>query len=233
MKEPDKELLAEQLTYYRARAPEYDRWWYRTYEYVLPPERKAEWDEEVARLEVAIDEMAPQGDVLELACGTGLWTERLARHATHITAIDGSPEALALNRARLSHAPVDYVEADLFAWHAESTYDVVFFSFWLSHIPAAEFEDFWSRIAGALRPGGRAIFIDNRWGDGTASASTALSTSGVQTRDLSDGRTYRIVKLYYEPGELAARLRDVGWESDARASGRSFIYGSARPSPNL
>src|SRR2546425_7346726 len=144
MNERDEELLSEQLTYYRARAPEYDRWWHRTEQYVLPPERKAEWDEEVARLEAAIDEMAPRGDVLELACGTGLWTERLARHATHITAADGSPEALALNRARLGDADIDYVEADLFAWRPDATYDVVFFSFWLSHVPAAAFADFWT-----------------------------------------------------------------------------------------
>lgn len=230
MKEPDKELLSEQLTYYRARAPEYDRWWYRTEQYVLPPERKAEWDEEVVRLEAAIDEMAPQGDVLELACGTGLWTERLARHATRITAVDGSREAMALNRARLADAAVDYVEADLFSWRPDGAYDVVFFSFWLSHVPAEEFADFWAMVGGALRPGGRAIFIDNRWGDGTASASPAVRTSGVEKRDLSDGSTYRIVKLYSEPAELAARLRDVGWDGDVRASGRSFIYGSARPS---
>jgi SAM-dependent methyltransferase len=232
MKDGDKELLSEQLTYYRARAPEYDRWWYRTEQYVLPPERKAEWDEEISRLEAAIDEMAPHGDVLELACGTGLWTERLSRHARHITAVDGSPEALALNRARLGDAAVDYVEADLFAWRPDAAYDVVFFSFWLSHVPTAAFAEFWATVGGALRPGGRAIFIDNRWGDATASASEAARMGDVETRDLSDGRTYRIVKLYYEPEELATRLRDVGWDSDVRASGRSFIYGSARPSAN-
>src|SRR5207237_10484077 len=139
----------------------------------------------------------------------------------HITAVDGSPEPLALNRARLGHADIDYVEADLFSWRPAVAYDVVFFSFWLSHVPTTAFADFWAMVGNGLRPGGRAIFIDNRWGDGTAPAIAARPTSEVRTRDLSDGRTYRVVKLYYEPTELAARLGEVGWDSDVRVSGRS------------
>ena len=42
---------------------------------------------------------------------------------------------LEINRIRTARADVEYVVADLPAWVPESSYDVVFFSFWLSHVP--------------------------------------------------------------------------------------------------
>jgi protein-L-isoaspartate O-methyltransferase len=45
----------------------------------------------IARL---IAGMRPTGHVLETACGTGLWTEALARLADTVTAIDAAPEVL-------------------------------------------------------------------------------------------------------------------------------------------
>jgi ubiquinone/menaquinone biosynthesis C-methylase UbiE len=36
--------------------------------------------------------------VLELAGGTGIWTEQLARDAVELTVVDASPEMLAMNR---------------------------------------------------------------------------------------------------------------------------------------
>ena len=43
-----KKILDEQLTYYRARAPEYDEWFMRTGRYDRGPEHSAEWFSEVA-----------------------------------------------------------------------------------------------------------------------------------------------------------------------------------------
>jgi trans-aconitate methyltransferase len=65
----------------------------------------------------ACDAPASAGDVLELACGTGLWTQRLAPHAASLTAIDGSPEMLERCRARVNDPGVRYVTADL-SWRA-------------------------------------------------------------------------------------------------------------------
>src|SRR5207244_11771731 len=81
----------------------------------------------------------PVGRVLELACGTGLWTGRLAAHADHVTAVDAAPEALEIARMKVSAVNVDYVEADVFAWEPDRRYDVCFFSFWLSHVPGERF----------------------------------------------------------------------------------------------
>ena len=42
-----------------------------------------------------VDDLRPEGDVLELACGPGGFTRELARHARSLTAVDGSPRMLA------------------------------------------------------------------------------------------------------------------------------------------
>jgi hypothetical protein len=74
----DEEVLAEQRAYYQARAPEYDEWWQRRGRYDRGSEDAAEWDRQVAQVVAALDSLGATGDVLEIAGGTGWWTERLA-----------------------------------------------------------------------------------------------------------------------------------------------------------
>src|SRR5581483_4057066 len=153
-------LLAEQRRYYRERAPEYDDWWFRRGRYAHDPQHVRDaWFADQRELEHALDAFAPRGEVLELAAGTGLWTRHLVRHAARVTAVDASPEVLALNRARVDASNVNYVVADLFTWQPAQTYDVCFFGYWLSHVPDARFAAFWQLVAQALRPSGRVFLI--------------------------------------------------------------------------
>ncbi|MGI8492143.1 MAG: class I SAM-dependent methyltransferase [Acidimicrobiales bacterium] len=131
----DDDLLEEQRTFYRARAPGYDEWWQRRGRYDRGPEHALEWDRQVAVAQDALDAFGPTGDVLELAGGTGWWTQRLAGSADHLTVVDSSPEVLEINRQRVAREGVTYVVADLFEWRPKRAFDVVFFSFWLSHVP--------------------------------------------------------------------------------------------------
>ena len=80
--------LAEQARYYRERASEYDDWWFRRESYDNGPEANARWFANVAEAHAALERFRPAGDILELACGTGLWTERLAGHAASMTAVE-------------------------------------------------------------------------------------------------------------------------------------------------
>src|ERR1700727_14402 len=140
--------LEQQLDYYRARAGEYDDWWFRTGRYDRGAEANAAW----------FAGFGACGNVLELACGTGLWTRHLAASADQLTAVDGAPEVLVINRARTEAlgASVTYVEADLFSWEPpRHAFDACVFAFWLSHVPEERFVPFWTMVAAALRPGGR------------------------------------------------------------------------------
>nr|WP_299411643.1 class I SAM-dependent methyltransferase [Acaryochloris sp. IP29b_bin.148] len=89
----------------------------------------------MSEVEVALQTAAPSGNILELSCGTGLWTQHLAPLATKLIAVDASPEVIALNRQRVSSVSVKYVVADLFNWTPNQKFDFVFFGFWLSHVP--------------------------------------------------------------------------------------------------
>src|SRR5208283_4475857 len=110
---PGDDILQNQIDYYRARAGEYDEWWLRTGRYDRGAELNARWRAEVASVEAALDAWlsarAP-GNLLELACGTGLFTRHLARRVPRVTAVDASPEVLSLNRDRVAGAGrVEYV----------------------------------------------------------------------------------------------------------------------------
>ncbi len=152
-------LLAEQARYYRERACEYEDWWFRRGRYDHGAEANARWFSDVAEAHAALESFKPTRDILELACGTGLWTERLIRDATSVTAVDGSPEMLELCRGRVGDSCVSYVRADLFGWEPKRTYDVCFFGFWLSHVPEGRFEAFWAKVRRAVGSDGRVFFV--------------------------------------------------------------------------
>jgi demethylmenaquinone methyltransferase/2-methoxy-6-polyprenyl-1,4-benzoquinol methylase len=226
-------LLADQVAYYRARAPEYDAWWFRTGRFDRGSDNNAAWHADVAIVEQAVDAMladARPRSVLELACGTGLFTRRLAPHAKTVAAVDASPEVIAINRSRVAAPNVRYIEADLFAWRPEARYECVFMSFWLSHVPHARFAAFWSMVRDALAPGGFAYVVDSAH-DPTSTAANHPAPdrdAGVVTRLLDDGREFRIVKIFYDPATLVARLRSVGFEARIGQTARYFIYGDVR-----
>ena len=152
----------QQLDYYRARAAEYDQWWLRQGRYDRGAVLNAQWFADASVVSSALSAFYPAGRVLEFACGTGIWTEQLLPFAAHLTALDGSPEMLAINAARLRSSLVRYVEADLFQWQPTEQFVTVFFGFWLSHVPPERFAEFWQLVRSCLAPGGRVFFVDSR-----------------------------------------------------------------------
>jgi trans-aconitate methyltransferase len=203
-------LLAEQIAYYRARAPVY------LDEAVtaLAVETAAE------ELRAALDAFAPSGDILELACGPGTWTQALLRHAGSVTAVDAAPEMLEIARRSVQDPRVRFIEADIFSWKPDCRYDVVFFGFWLSHVPPERFRSFWSLVEECLAPSGRVFFIDDAY-----RTPNELVDGATVRRRLSDGSEHRLVKTPHEPLSLQALLSELGWEIEVRAP--SPRYGNA------
>lgn len=224
-------LIEQQKEYYRARAGEYDEWFLRQGRYDRGPEHRAQWFAEVEEVRAALERFNPAGRVLELACGTGWWTEQLVRWADEVTAVDASPEVLELNRIRVSDPKVRRVQADLFQWLPErGAYDAVFFSFWLSHVPPELFKPFWTMVRIALKPGGRAFFVDSlRTVESTAKDHVLPDQDVVLERKLNDGRRFNIYKVFYNPAGLEARLTTVNWYGDVHGTENFFLYGSAKP----
>jgi trans-aconitate methyltransferase len=203
-------LLAEQIAYYRAIAAEYD-------DHAL---HETGGDELLA----AIDSFRPAGQVLELACGSGLWTQELLRHAGGLTAVDAAQEMLSIASHRVSDPRVRFVQADLFGWRPERRYDVVFFSFWLSHVPLERFEAFWSMVADCLEPAGRVFFIDDAYR--TPDELIEGPSSSTIRRLTGEGAPYRIVKAPHTPVDLERRLAMLGWRIEVTPTAGPFFWGA-------
>jgi SAM-dependent methyltransferase len=223
--------LAEMVDYYRARAAEYDEWFYRRGRYDRGPEANALWHAEVEEVRAALDGFGIEGDVLELAGGTGIWTEHLLRTARSVTVVDASPEMLAINRARIHSDRVRYIQADLFGWRPDRSYHGVFFAFWLSHVPTERLDSFLQMVAGALRSGGKIFLVDSRREPTSTARDHKLPESDTQmlTRRLNDGREFRIVKNFLQPDELVDRAARAGLELVVHETGTYFLYGMGSP----
>jgi demethylmenaquinone methyltransferase/2-methoxy-6-polyprenyl-1,4-benzoquinol methylase len=213
------DLVGEQKRYYAERAREYDDWWYRRGRYELEPEALERWQADAAEAEAALASFARDSSVLELAAGTGIWTRKLVRLADRVVAVDANAETLALNTS-----DAELVQADVLEWKPAERFDLVFFSFWLSHVPDETFDEFWTGVRSALVPDGRVFLVDSGAGD---TAHTGTDQDGwEETRTLADGRSFRIVKRRWSPDELAERVRPLGFELDLRdTTNGHFLYG--------
>jgi SAM-dependent methyltransferase len=217
-----EEFIAAQRAYYDERAPDY-------LVTTKPSDRAFRgWLPGALRIEL-IDSFAPTGDVLELACGSGESTQDLVRHARTLTCVDGSPRMIERNRSEVGDPRVRYVLADLFAWTPDRTYDEVYFSSWLSHVPLDRFDAFWDLVRRCLAPGGRVAFLDEDDRGGLFEPTTLKEGVSVAERTLDDGRAFDIVKVFWRPDELEERLRASGWDITVRPVGEIFLWGTGRP----
>lgn len=225
-----RSALEEQIEYYRARASEYDQWYLRQGRYDRGAELNERWFAEDRVVLESLRASQPGGSILELACGTGIWTARLAPHARELLAVDASPEVIAINRDRLRSSNVTYVQADLFDWVPPMQFDFVFFGFWLSHVPPERFEAFWALVHRALKPDGRFFFTDSRYEQTATAKDHRLPDRAATrlTRRLNDGREFQIYKIYYEAEALQARLAQLGWQAAVTQTANYFIYGAGR-----
>lgn len=200
---------------YRARAPEYG---------VTVRVDEISGPELLAGLK----EFPPRGEVLQLACGSGMWIRVLAQRASQVTAIDPSPKALKVAAWRIRDEPirdrVRFEEGDIFAWEPDQRYDVAFFSACLSYVPPKQFGRFWEFVADCLKPAGRVFFIDQL--PLAAAQERALPEALAPTMEqfLKTGERYRAIKVFYEPDELQDRLAQLGWRVEIHPVGPRLFY---------
>ncbi|MGH2479333.1 MAG: class I SAM-dependent methyltransferase [Ktedonobacteraceae bacterium] len=220
-------VLDEMRTYYRERANEYDEWFYRQGRYDRGAQSNALWFAEADKVFNALARFDMQGELLELAPGTGIWTERLLKTASSITALDASNEMIAISRAKVNSERVTYEQADLFSWQPSRLYDGIFFGFWLSHVPLERLDTFLAMLAAALRPCGKIFFVDGRREPTSTASNHQLPGVGEQlmTRKLNDGRAFEIVKNYYDPVALTARFAQHGLNVTVKETATFFLFG--------
>ena len=223
----DNSLVNQQIAYYQARASEYDEWFLRKGRYDRGTKWNQQWFQEVEQVRNSLDRFKAEGNILELACGTGLWTQQLLRHAQNITAVDAVEEVIKLNQQRLQSSKVKYIQANIFTWRPEEQYDVVFFGFWLSHVPSQYFEPFWQMVRQALKSRGRVFLVDSKYEPTSTAKDHHLGEvqAGTVKRLLNDGREYQIVKIFYECEQLEKMLNRMGWNMKVEETPHYFLFG--------
>jgi SAM-dependent methyltransferase len=190
-------LRASLLDYYGGRAREYERIYQK-------PERQAD----LTTLTILLQNGVAGEDVLEIACGTGYWTERLAPVARSICAVDAAPEALELARGKQYPSRVRLEQADAYLLGSiPGRFTAGFAAFWWSHVPLNELPRFLGGLHRRLGAGARVTFCDNRFVPGSSTPISRRDAAGntYQRRRLDNGEEYEVLKNF----PLAAELEDI------------------------
>ncbi|TAK45181.1 MAG: class I SAM-dependent methyltransferase [Betaproteobacteria bacterium] len=190
--------MTDLVSYYARRAQAYERIYAR-------PERQAE----LGVLRRRLAELLAGRRVLELACGTGWWTEAIAPRAAEVTALDASEAVLAIARAkRYPPARVSFAAGDCYALpDFGRRHDALLAAFWWSHVPLGQLDGFLRGAGRAAAPGALHVFIDNCYVEGSSTAISRRDAEGntYQLRRLDDGSTHEVLKNF--PGEAELRTR--------------------------
>jgi SAM-dependent methyltransferase len=190
--------------YYAQRATEYERIY-------AKPERQAD----LATLRARIGKMFKGKRVLELACGTGYWTEVIANTAAQVTALDVNEEVLRIARSkRYLRDNASIIAGDCYLPpDFGRVHEAVFAGFWWSHVPLETMDRFLEKAVGRAAPGALIAFLDNRYVEGSSTPVSRRDAqgNGYQTRRLDDGSTHEVLKNFPAESELIQRASLHGW----------------------
>jgi SAM-dependent methyltransferase len=203
-------MTDEMVRYYARRAQEYDR------VYTMP-----RWQADLAILHERIPALCSGRRVYEVACGTGYWTERIARTAASVEASDTNDETLAIARARAGvSARVRLLRRDAYAPSVEPPRsDAGLAALWLSHVDRARMTEFLDAFHSYLLPGSPVLMFDERDTSVRPVPASRLDEAGnrYEMRRLADGERFEIIKNFFEESEmrrlLAPHGHDVKYEA--------------------
>lgn len=196
----------EMQRYYSRRAAEYER----IYE---KPERQAE----LAWLRGRIPEVFRGRTVLEIACGTGYWTQYIAHAAAKVHACDINDSVLEIAREKpIARGKAEFFRAD--ALTLEGTppgCNAAFAGFWWSHVKRSALPAFLKTLAARLEPGSLVAILDNSYSEGSSTPVARRDAEGntYQMRRLANGEDYEVLKNFPTESELREVVAPVAAEA--------------------
>ena len=192
--------------YYDRRASEYEK----IYE---KPERQ----HELEWLRHRIPELLQDRTVLEVACGTGYWTQFIARTARKVHACDINESVLEIAREKpIPPGRVSFFKADAVSLEGvPQGCDAAFAGFWWSHVRKSELAKFTGNLAAKLAPGSLIVILDNSYFEGSSTAVSRRDREGntYQMRRLASGEEHEVLKNFPTPEELTEAVRSVAAEA--------------------
>jgi ubiquinone/menaquinone biosynthesis C-methylase UbiE len=192
--------------YYDKRSGEYEKIYDK-------PERQAE----LAWLRTRIPEIFAGRTVLEIACGTGYWTQFIAASARHVYASDINDSVLEIARDKpIAPGKVTFIKADALTLQgAPDGCDAAFAGFWWSHVKKSDLPLFVKELSLRLAPGSTVAILDNSYAEGSSTPITRRDAEAntYQKRRLANGEEHEVLKNFPSSLELAEAVRPVAREA--------------------
>ena len=192
-------MNSDLFTYYSRRAKEYER----IYE---KPERQ----EDLAKIREKIETIFSGHTVLEIACGTGYWTEMIAKTAASVLATDFSENVLAVAKSKsYGTCKITFQQANAYSLaNIDGMFSAGFCGFWWSHIPKEKIQLFLQTFHARLPENALVVFLDNRYVEGSSTAISRRDEAGntYQIRKLKDGSSHEVLKNFPSENELKANI---------------------------
>jgi SAM-dependent methyltransferase len=189
----------EMTDYYAKRASEYEDIY-----------RKPARQSDLKQLQVTLSDAFRGLDLLEIACGTGYWTQFASRSAKSIVAIDYNEEVLAVARQKdYASCPITFLKADAYVLDdVDGTFSAALVGFWWSHVLKAKLDAFVRALHSKLFKGATVIILDNRYIEGSSTPIGRTDGYGntYQVRKLTDGSTYEVLKNFPTQEEFIKRI---------------------------
>jgi ubiquinone/menaquinone biosynthesis C-methylase UbiE len=192
------------IDYYAKRANEYER----IYE---KPERQ----NDLAKLKELFQKTFAGHDVLEIACGTGYWTQVVSQTAKSITATDFNEEVLQIARAKKYGCEIRFQKADAFSLSfPQNNFTAGIAAAWWSHLKKSEIKNFLSQFHRQFSSGSLIAFMDNRFvaGSNTPISRTDNEGNTYQMRKLENGKEYEVLKNFPDENEARKIIGDSAVE---------------------
>ena len=192
--------------YYDRRANEYERIYDK-------PERQ----HELEWLRRRVPELMKGRSVLEIACGTGYWTQFIARSARKVEACDINESVLEIAREKpLPAGRVHFFKADAVSLEGVPPgCDAAFAGFWWSHVKKAQLSQFVANLGSKLERGAVIAILDNTYAEGSSTPVSRRDAEGntYQLRRLANGEEHEVLKNFPTPQELAEAIRPIAAEA--------------------
>jgi SAM-dependent methyltransferase len=196
--------------YYSKRASEYEQIY-------AKPERQ----HELEWLRARVPTLFSGRTVLEVACGTGYWTQFIARTAAKVHACDINDSVLEIAREKpIPAGRVDFFKADAITLEGVPRgCNAAFAGFWWSHVKKSDLARFVQNLASHVEPGSLVAVLDNQYAEGSSTAVTRRDGEGntYQMRRLANGEEHEVLKNFPTPAELTEAVRPVAREAHLEA----------------
>ena len=198
------------IEYYARRANEYERIY-------AKPERQ----NDLHVLRQWLRAKCARHEVLEVACGTGYWTETIAAIANSVTAVDINREVLEIARRKsFPRRNVSFEQQDVYRLTLNANHFTAgLAAFWWSHIPKARVKMFLQHFHLNLSPDALVVFVDNRYVEDSSRPVSRHDDEGnsYQLRTLDDGSRHEVLKNFPTETELRNAVEEFARDIEYRA----------------